>query len=102
MKAEDAHEALTRRAAVLRAAGEHPDTAPLMNLAREVAGDIRATAARSGHHVGIRVVERGEGIRVTITGPAAMRYKTLAERAFSARLPAAKTELRAQITRRIR
>lgn len=72
----------------------------LEKAAVEVARMVRTQAAQRGHSVGIRVVRRSSGVRVTVTGPRAGQYRSMVEKALEARVPAATAEIRAQITRR--
>lgn len=77
-------------------------SAPLAveKVANEVAKAVRNDAARHGHAVGVRVVRRTSGVRVTITGPQASRYRVPLEKALREKAPQAQAEIRAMITRR--
>ena len=66
----------------------------------EVARAVRADAARNGHHIGIRVLRRTSGVRLTITGPQAARYRRPVETALAERVPSIEAEIRVMITRR--
>ena len=81
-------------------ANTNPDCQPLHDAAKSVAALIRANASRAGHSIAVRVVEKGDGVRLTVTGRHAGRYQTLAARELDARMPGAKAEIRAQVTRR--
>lgn len=99
MKPTEAGRKLEEIAAKARQ-GAEPDAGPLVEAAREVAALLKANASRSGHSIAVRVVEKHNGVRLTVTGPHAGRYKALAEREMNARAVGAKAEVRAQITRR--
>lgn len=98
MKPEDAVKPLKQAADDLRAV--RPDPQPLLEAAKEVTSLLRANAARAGHSVAIRVIGTGDGVRITVVGPQASRYRALARREMDARMPGVKAEIRAQITRR--
>jgi hypothetical protein len=85
--------------AELRAAGEAVPVI-LERAATEVAKAVRADAARHGHHVGIRVVRKTTGVRVTITGPQAARYRRPVQDALEARVPDVQAQIRVMTTRR--
>jgi hypothetical protein len=102
MRAQEADQLLTAKAASLREVTVHPPVEPLMHAAREVASDIRVTASRAGHSVGVRLVERDGGVRITVTGPQANRYRLMMEKAMQTRLPGARAEIRSMITRRVK
>lgn len=99
MKPQDAGRALDEIASRARQ-GAVPDVEPLVEAARAVAALLRANASRSGHSIGIRLVEKANGVRLTIVGPHAGRYEALAKREMDARMPGASAEIRAKITRR--
>lgn len=99
MTPEQIKQAHDHQVAELRAAVANANIA-LEHAAMEVARMVRATAAQRGHSVGIRVVRRTSGVRVTVTGPHASQYRAAVERALSDKVPDAAREIRAQITRR--
>lgn len=99
MNPAEIRQAHDRQIAELRAAAASANLA-LEKAAVEVARMVRAEAARRGHSVGIRVVRRTNGVRVTVTGPQAGRYRAAVERALEDKVPQASAEIRAQITRR--
>jgi hypothetical protein len=76
------------------------DSSALLNAAKSAASLVRANASRNGHTVAVRVVSKSGGVRVTVTGPHASRYRQLMEREMDARMPDVHAEIRAQITRR--
>jgi hypothetical protein len=95
-------------AGVIAAQTEHLKTIPVEALARleraarEAAAVARAQAAQSRHSVSVRIVARHGGVRVTVQGPQATRYRALIERELNARIPDVKAEIRAQVTRKSR
>lgn len=100
MRADEAPAVLAKQAAELRAAGDRLDTSAMVHAAREVAATVRQQALHAGQHVGIRVVARHNGVRLTVTGPHASKYRGLVERELGAKAPQVRAEIRAQITRR--
>jgi hypothetical protein len=101
VKAEEGLAELQRRAEKLRRAHEHSPEI-LERAAREVAAGVKGMAQRAGHNVAIRVVTRGDGVRLTVVGPQAVRYRRLVEEELKRRVPDVKAEIRTQITRRSR
>jgi hypothetical protein len=97
MKPGEVPTALGNQTTELRAT--RADPAPLLEAARQTASLVRANASRAGHSVQVRVVARGEGVRITVAGPQANRYREMVERQMDAMLPAARAEIRAQLTR---
>jgi hypothetical protein len=81
MKPGEVPTALGNQTTELRAT--RADPAPLLEAARQTASLVRANASRAGHSVQVRVVARGE----------------MVERQMDAMLPAARAEIRAQLTR---
>lgn len=71
----------------------------LEQAANEVAKIVRSDAARSGRSVGIRVVRKPTGVRVTVTGPNAPRYRRVVEDELDKRIPGVEAQVRARITR---
>lgn len=76
--------------------------AALERAAKDAASQVRAAAARAHHNVSVRVVQRNGGVRVTVQGPQAARYRALVQRELDARIPGVKAEIRAKVTRRAR
>lgn len=72
----------------------------LMRAARRAAGTVRLHAARSHAVIGIRVSTKSDGVRVTITGRDAQRYRALMQTELERVMPDARAEIRAMITRR--
>lgn len=99
MTPEEARRAQQDQVAKLRAAAVEANIA-LEKAATEVARLVRAEAARRGHSVGIRIVRRTNGVRVTVTGPRATQYRSAVEKALRDRVPAAQAEIRAQLTKK--
>ena len=91
--------AMKQNLAELKAAGENAPVI-LEKVATEVARSVRASATRNGHHVGIRVVRKTNGVRVTITGPQAARYRRPVQDELERRVPQIQAEIRTMITRR--
>lgn len=73
---------------------------PAQRAVQAIARDIRAEAARRGDRIGIRVLQRKDGVRLTVTGPAANKYRGAVQKAMESRAPAIKAEIRALLTRR--
>lgn len=99
MRPEEIKQAHERQLGELKA-GVAAANLALERAAIEVARMVRTEAARRGHSVGIRVVRKSNGVRVTVTGPHASQYRTAVEKALTAKVPGASAEIRAQITRR--
>lgn len=91
--------AMKQNVAELKAAGENVPVI-LVKVVNEVAKSVRADAARNGHRVGIRVVRKTAGVRVTITGPQAARYRRPVQEELERRVPGIEAEIRMMITRR--
>lgn len=100
MNFEQAPDELDRLAAQMR--GVQPDSQAVMRSVHEVASLVRASAARAGDSVGVRVLSRQEGVRITVIGPRAARYKGMIQTEMSKRLPSIQTEIRTQIARKSR
>lgn len=86
----------------IRAAGENPDITPLLNAAHDAASAVREIASQSREAVRIRVVAAPRGVRVTVVGARAGKYRALMERALEQRYPAAEAAVRADIQAQIR
>jgi hypothetical protein len=69
-------------------------------IAKEIAQQVRLQAIRNGHSIGIRIVRRTNGVRITLTGPQAQRYRKPLEDAMRAQVPRAAAEIRVLMTRR--
>lgn len=102
MTPEQASDALRSTSDAIRAAGEEATAEPLLKMASQVAQEVRALAAQSGHSIGIRVASKDRGIRLTVTGRQAGRYRQLVERRIDTLMPEVKTEIRAMVTRRVK
>lgn len=92
--------ALTAVAARARAAGRAMTHTAASRAAQEVAGMVKSEAARRGHALDIRVVARGDGVRLTIRGRHAGAYKAMVSQQMHARIPGVMADIRAQITRK--
>ena len=97
---EQGPDELENRLEALRNA--QPTSEVLMRSVHEVASLVKITASRAGDAVGIRMVNRREGVRITVIGPRAQRYKSLIAAEMERRFPQIKTEIRAQISRKTR
>jgi len=102
MKPDEAGRQLASLSEDVKAAGEGVSLEPLLQAAQQVAQQLRLQASRSGHSIGIRVAQRGQGVRLTVTGRHAIRYRRIASQELSQLMPGAQAEIRAQITRRVR
>ena len=66
-------------------------------LARETkaaASQVRGVAARARHSIDVRIVVRGGGVRVTIVGQQASRYRAMLEKELDRRVPNMKADIR--------
>lgn len=52
---------------------------------REVIAGVRGQAQRAGHNIDVRMVVRGQGVRVTVLGPHAARYRSLISKELTRR-----------------
>jgi len=102
MRPSEVNRELDDQAAKIKAAGEHLDVTPLVAAARAAIQAVRTAAQQNRDPVGVRLVEKPNGIRLTVTGPKAARYRTLLEREMNARMPEASTEIRALITSKVK
>lgn len=102
MNPDQVHSALEARTAQLKAAAEAMDPAPLQRLAKQVATQIREIAGRSGHVVSVRVVERPTGVRITIVGRNASRYRKMVEDRLTKLVPDAAVEIRTNTNQKAR
>jgi hypothetical protein len=69
-------------------------------MVQTIARDVRSEAARKQHRIGIRIVRRREGVRITITGPDANRYRQPVQKLLEERAPLLKAEIRTMLTRK--
>ena len=101
MTPDQAMDKLRERANQVRDAGRAEDLlGPAQQVARQIATQVRMEATRRGHTIGVRVMSKAGGIRVTVTGPYAGRYRDALSKAFDQQLPRVTTEIRSMITRR--
>lgn len=98
MRPEESSRALDQVTERARAAA-NPDPEPLVRAAKEAASIIRGNASAAHHSIAVRVVAKHNGVRVTITGRHAERYKALLTRELDARMPGARAEIRTMATR---
>lgn len=99
---EEAASRLRAQTEDIKAAGVGIEIEPLERACQQVAQRLRQQASRSGHPIGVKVVRRGDGVRMTVRGPQASRYRSMASRELQALVPNANAEIRAQITRKTR
>ena len=78
------------------------DSAALVRAAKLAAGIVRHRAVRAGHIVSIRVIERPNGVRISVSGPQAHRYRKVIGAELDRLKPETAADIRAQITRKIR
>jgi hypothetical protein len=97
---EQAARALAARTADVKAAGDGVSIEPLMRATRQAANVVRQHASRSGSPISIRVSQRANGVRVTVTGRDAARYRALLSQQLATLMPAAKADIHAQIKAR--
>jgi len=102
MRPEEAMGHLNKAVDDIAMAQQGVELHPLVQACHQVAQNIRAHAARAGHGISVRVVERGSSVRMTVRGQQATRYRTLASQMLERQMPDAKAEIRAQITRKAR
>lgn len=102
MDAARAGQALANHTARLRETVAAIDSAPLMGAARQIAQQVRLAASHAGDSVAIRVVHRRGGVRITVTGPRASKYRALMKDSMDRQMPQVQADVRAQITRRAR
>lgn len=102
MNPQEVGGALSDQVARIKAAGEQVDVTPLMQAAKAAANAVRMAAAQRRDPVGVRLVEKPGGVRVTVTGPKAARYRNLLEQELASRMPQAKAEIRALITSKVK
>lgn len=78
VRPEESIEALKARAAELRE-GPAEILRLLVAETREVAAGVKALALRRGHSIQIRVKQTESGVRLTLIGPQAVRYRQFIE-----------------------
>ena len=97
MNANEAAAELVARAKTLREIPVSPEA--LHQAAREVAAQIRTVAARRGDSIGVRVVIKNGGVRLTIVGYKSEVYRKLAKSELERRVPTVKAEIRTHMQR---
>lgn len=102
MNQAEAMRAMNRIASHTAAAGEMVDIGTLQRAAKQAAATALVTAQRAGHSVGIRVMERANGVRITVTGPKAHRYRAIVNAELERLAPTTSAEVSSQIVRKIR
>ena len=98
----EAMRAMNRMAERSANVGQAVDTQALLRAAKIAASKVLQMAARSGHSVGIRVTEKANGIRITVTGPKAHRYRAIVGAELERLQPETAADIKAQIIRKIR
>ncbi|MEP7036248.1 MAG: hypothetical protein ABI934_11725 [Actinomycetota bacterium] len=74
-----------------------PNTAAIVEVARHCALAVKQAAAHDGTAVGIRVYAHDGGVRMTVIGPHAGRYRDMLRHMFDQEMPQAVAEIRAQV-----
>lgn len=97
MDPKAAADQLAARAKALRDQPDSPES--LHQAAREVAAQVRTIAARRGDSIGVRVVVKNGGVRLTIVGRKAGAYRKLAKAELERRVPQIKAEIRTHLQR---
>jgi hypothetical protein len=102
MTPHEANSLLEARTAQIKAAAAAADPAPLQRAARQVGAAVKDIAGRQGHVIEVRVVERPNGVRLTVKGRYAARYRRMVETTMARVVPQAAVEIRTQITQSAR
>lgn len=102
MNQVEAMRAMNRIASHTRAAGEVVDVEALQLAAKTAAGTVLTLAQRSGHPVAIKVTAKANGVRISVTGPKAHRYRQIVSAELERLSPTTAADLRLQILRKIR
>lgn len=93
MKLEDAAESVTAQTTHLKDVPAQARSA-LEAAAREAASSVRQAAARNHHNVSVRVVAKPGGVRVTVAGRQAARYRTMVEKDLADRALGVQAQIR--------
>lgn len=93
---------MSRHLQTLESVGHAVEVGPLVAAATKAAGTVRVMAARQGDMVGIRVMQRANGVRITVSGPKAHRYRAIVNAELERLQPQTKADVAAGITRKIR
>ena len=102
MNIAQAMAAMSARTEKVAAAGKVVDPEALQRAANTAAGKVRKMAFAAGHSVGIKVSARANGVRVSVTGPKAHRYRAILTSELNRIQPETAADIKAQITRKIR
>lgn len=102
MNQAEAVRAMNRIASRTAAAGQTVDLEALHRAAKQVASHVLVMAQRAGHGVSIKVTERPDGVRISVTGSKAHRYRTIINAELERLAPQTAAEVHAQIIRKIR
>lgn len=84
------------------AAGAHPDPESLIRAAKMAATKVSRLAVISGHQVNIKVMAKTNGVRISVSGPKAHRYRAIITEELNRTRPETKADIVAQLTRKIR
>jgi hypothetical protein len=98
----EAMRAMNRIAAHAQVSGAVVDVEALQRAAKAAAAKALATAQSSGHSVAIKVTARTNGVRISVTGSKAHRYRTIVGAELERLSPTTAADLKAQIIRKIR
>lgn len=99
MNERELHAAHQAQVEALRARAAHVQD-PLLAAAKDVAITVKKLAARNGHSLNIRVVKKSGGVRITVVGARAERYRAIVGSELARRAPGAQAEIRAQLSGR--
>jgi hypothetical protein len=102
MTPEQAMRLMAAKSMAIGKAGNAVSLDMLRGSATKVANRARTSAAMAGHEVNIKVSARDKGVRVTVSGPKAKRYRQMISRELNALVPETKADITAQITRQVR
>lgn len=76
------------------------DTSALMALAKRSAISVSRAAQSSKDSIDIRVTQHSDGVRVSIVGPNASRYKVMMSRLLGSQMADVKADIRTRIIKR--
>lgn len=101
MKPVDAARALSESASRMSRA-VRIDTTAMMALAKQSAASANRAAQSSRDSIDIRVTQHSDGVRVSIRGPNALRYKSMMSRQMNAGMSNVKADIRARIVKQMK
>lgn len=102
MNQSEAVRAMNRIANRTVTAGQAVDLEALHRAASQVASQVLIMAQRAGHSLSIKVTDRPDGVRISVTGSKAHRYRTIINAELERLSPQTAAEVQAQIVRKIR